>query len=128
MAKIFLVEDDEITAEIVSKAFFDAGHTVGWLEDGQKALDIIRCRLPDAIILDQRMPGMPGMELLRELRRDAKTTLLPVMMLTAVSSDNDKSIAYYEGADDYLTKPFDPEILVFRVEELIGRSRRVLAS
>lgn len=128
MAKIFLVDDDEITAQVASEAFFDAGHTFGWLEDGQEALHTIRCRRPDAVILDQRMPGMPGMELLRELRRDAKTTLLPVMTLSAVASQNDQSIAFYEGADDYLTKPFDAEMLVFRVEELLGRSRRVLAS
>ena len=50
MAKIFLVDDDEITAQIASEAFFDAGHTFGWLEDGQEALDTIRCRQPDAVI------------------------------------------------------------------------------
>ena len=126
MAKIFLIEDDEIIAEMVGQAFFDAGHTFGWIEDAQTALGVIRSRKPDAIILDQRMPTMPGMELLRDLRRDATTTLIPVMMLTAVSSENDKTIAFYEGADDYMVKPFDPEEVVFRVEELLGRSRRVL--
>ena len=73
-------------------------------------------------------PECLGWNCFANLRRDAKTTLLPVMMLSAVASQNDQSIAFYEGADDYLTKPFDAEMLVFRVEELLGRSRRVLAS
>ena len=127
MAMIFLIEDDEIVAEIVGAAFFDAGHTFGWIGDSSQAMEVIRDRKPDAIILDQRMPGVPGMDLLRDLRRNSLTTLVPVMMLSAVSGENDKSIAFYEGADDYMVKPFDPEEVVFRVEELLGRSRRVLA-
>ncbi|WP_239805605.1 response regulator transcription factor [Croceicoccus hydrothermalis] len=125
MARIILAEDDEIVGEIVRDTLMDAGHAVGWCKDGRSALDAIRFRPPHLAILDQRMPEMSGIEVLRSMRISKELAMVPVLMLTAVRTDADQSIAYYDGADDYITKPCNMEQLLFRADRLIkGAMRR----
>lgn len=124
MARIIIADDDEIVATIVSDALFAAGHAVGWVSDGASALEVIRRRAPDVLILDCNMPGKSGIMVLRELRQSPDFYRLPVLMLTARGSTSDEEIARYEGANDYLTKPFDPIELIDRVEELTAGRRR----
>jgi DNA-binding response OmpR family regulator len=101
MGRIILADDDEIVAELVSDALIAAGHAVGWLSDGRSALEVIRRRPPDLVILDCMMPEMSGIMVLREMRSSR-----------------------YEGANDYLSKPFDPVVLVGRAEALMRGERR----
>ncbi|MXO66381.1 response regulator transcription factor [Altericroceibacterium endophyticum] len=119
MARILYAEDDEIVGEIVSDALMDAGHAVGWLKDGDSALEAIKARTPDLVILDYEMPGLSGVQVLRAMRSDSDLAMIPVLMLTAHSGDADQNIAFYEGADDYITKPFKPRELIDRAEWLI---------
>ena len=121
MARIIMAEDDEIVAEIVRDALVAAGHGVGILGDGAEALRVIRARRPDLVILDCNMPELSGLLVLRQMRDSVDLHATPVLVLTARDSRRDEEIAFYEGADDYMRKPFEPEELVFRVEELLER-------
>lgn len=120
MARIIVVDDDEIIGSILSETLINAGHSVGWLDDGQQALRAMRRRAPHLAILDQKMPKLNGREVLRIMRSDPRLVMTPVMMLTAVSGEEDQRISYYDGADHYMTKPFDPHEVVFWAEELIS--------
>ena len=124
MGRIILADDDELVAELVIEAFFAAGHAVGWLQDGRAALDVIERRRPDLAILDCNMPGMSGMEVLRAVRASDTLFDLPVMMLTGRQSDSDEQILRFDGANDYMRKPFDPAMLVGRAERLMDGRRK----
>lgn len=124
MGRVILVDDDELIGELVSDAFFSAGHACGWLQDGRTALDLIRRRPPDLVILDCNMPEMPGVAILRELRVSPELFKLPVLMLTGRQGTNDEEIMRYHGANDYLRKPVDPIMLVGRAEALMRGEHR----
>jgi DNA-binding response OmpR family regulator len=123
MARIIMAEDDEIVGEVASDALIAAGHAVGVLKDGAEALKVIQARRPDLVILDCNIPGMSGLLVLRTMRDSQDLHDTPVLMLTGRQSDRDTDIAYYEGADDYMKKPFLPDELVFRVDELLKRKK-----
>ena len=121
MARIMVAEDDEIVGEIVAATLIAAGHGVGVLTDGVSALAAIRAKRPDAVVLDSHLPGLAGPALVRQLRRDPDTARIPVLMLTARAGEGDLTTALHAGVNDYMTKPFDPHEVVFRVEELLAR-------
>lgn len=107
---ILLVEDDLLLAEGVTRALRDKDYVVNHVERGQHALDTINTEPPDIVILDLGLPDMDGIEVLRKLRQ--KNAELPVLLLTARVSIEDRVRGLDTGADDYLAKPFDmPELL-----------------
>ena len=124
MARIIMAEDDDIVAEIVRDALMAAGHGVGILDNGAEALKVIKARRPDLVILDCNMPEMSGIMVLRELRQSDTLFNLPIMMLTGRQSESDEQILRFEGANDYMRKPFDPVTLVGRAEALIAGDRK----
>ncbi|WP_260482546.1 response regulator transcription factor [Sphingomicrobium flavum] len=123
MARIIIADDDPTTIFMVRSILEDCGHIVGALEDGLSVGDVARFKAPDLLILDCSMPGKTGLEALREVRADLGKQL-PIMMLTGRTSPQDEALAYQAGADDYLTKPIDPDKLVIRVEALLDPARR----
>lgn len=123
MARIIIAEDDEIVREAVHTALTEAGHVVGMVEDGADALQAIKAKRPDLVILDCNMPEVGGLLVLREIRTTPALYDTPVLVLTGRQSPRDVDLAYNQGADDYMKKPFDPEELVFRVEELLDKAR-----
>ena len=124
MARIIIADDDPIIVELVREILEREGHVVGALEDGSRVRAVLEAKHPDLLILDCVMPGKSGIEVLREIRGSKKCHRVPVLMLTARGSRSDQDIAYMTGADDYLSKPFDPEELAFRVEELLEDGER----
>ena len=125
MPHILIVDDDEIIAKMASEILMDAGHACGWVEDGEKALDVLRWRRPDLLLLDQDMPGLTGSQVLRSLRGAAETYDLPVIMFTGISGVVDEHAAFYNGAQAYLRKPFEPQVLLRQVDEvLLPRAER----
>jgi DNA-binding response OmpR family regulator len=124
MARIIMADDDEIVCEVVRDALTTAGHAVGVLDNGADALKVIRARRPDLVILDCNMPELPGILVLRQMRDSPDLYETPVLILTGRQSARDNEIAFYEGATDYMTKPFDPEELVFRVGVMLERKAR----
>ncbi len=123
MARIIMAEDDDIVAELARDALIGAGHGVGVLDNGADALRVVKARRPDLVILDCNMPELSGLLVLRQMRDSPELCDTPVLVLTGRQSERDEEIAFYEGADDYMKKPFDPQELVFRVEELLARKQ-----
>jgi DNA-binding response OmpR family regulator len=121
MARIIIADDDELVGEIARDALIDAGHGAGLVTDGSEALKLIRARRPDLVVLDCNMPGLSGVLLVQELRKLPEFAGLPVLMLTGRRSRQDEELARFAGADDYMKNPFDPDELVFRVEELLNK-------
>ena len=121
MARIIMADDDEIVGELASDALIAAGHAVGLLDNGADALRVIQARRPDLVILDCNMPEMSGLLVLRQMRDSVELCDTPVLILTGRQGVRDTEIAFYEGASDYMKKPFDPDELVFRVNQLLER-------
>ena len=124
MARIIIVDDDELVVEIVREALQARGHIVGALPDGKPVKNVVEFKQPDLVILDCAMPELSGVEALREIRSSANAYSTPVLMLTGRRSEVDEEIARRAGADDYLRKPFDADQLVARVEALLELNAR----
>jgi DNA-binding response OmpR family regulator len=108
MAKILIVDDEAGIRELCRVNLVLAGYEVAEAADGQRALELARSENPDLILLDVLMPGMSGWEVLTALRADAATAEIPVVMLTALNSEDDQIRGWEGGAVEYLTKPFNP--------------------
>ena len=124
MARIIMADDDDLICEIVSDALRAHGHAVGFLGNGDDAFKVLKARKPDLAILDCNMPGLTGLLLTRAIRDCPELWEMPILMLTGRTSKRDRDLAIYEGANAYMTKPFDPEELVFKVEELLEMHRK----
>jgi two-component system alkaline phosphatase synthesis response regulator PhoP len=116
--KILVIDDEPKIVEICRDYLKAAGYEVASAEDGLSGLAAIRRERPDLIVLDLMLPGMDGLELCRQLRRESS---VPVIMLTARVDETDKLIGLELGADDYITKPFSPRELVARVRTVLRR-------
>ncbi len=121
MAHILIADDDELIAEIASDVLIDAGHACGWVTSGEEAWTLMQRRRPDVLLLDQDMPGISGVNLLRDIRQSASLYDLPVIMFTAMSGAQDESRAMYAGAQDFVRKPFDPRRLTSRVQRVLSK-------
>jgi len=119
MAHILVVDDDDIVAERAAQVLIDAGHACGWVNNAETAMRVLSRRRPDLILLDESLPGDSGTGLLRRLRQSAQFYDLPVIMLTATLGFKEEQIAYYNGAQDYIRKPFGEKMLQFRVKQLL---------
>ena len=117
--RILLVEDEESLAGSIRYSLEKEGFTVTVAVDGRKAIERFRSDDPDLVILDLMLPGLPGIEVLKTLRKDQVS--VPVLILTAQSQVNQKVKGLDAGADDYLTKPFAIEELLARVRVLLRR-------
>ena len=121
--KIILTIDDEPhILELLEYNLAKAGYKVLRAATGEKGLEVLRSAQVDLVLLDCMLPGMDGMEVLREIRADLQLSLLPVMMLTAKGDEIDKVLGLELGADDYLSKPFSLRELEARVKALLRRS------
>jgi two-component system KDP operon response regulator KdpE len=118
--QLILVVDDEAPIVRLTRAKLQAdGYAVITASDGQEALELLEKERPDLIVLDVMMPVMDGFETLRQIRTSHQ---VPVIMLTARTSDTDKLRGFDQGADDYVTKPFNPEELSARIHALLRRA------
>jgi len=124
LKKIVIAEDDDAIAHMVNMGLGDAGFLCLRARSGDEALQLVRMHMPDLLVLDVMMPGMDGLEVARRLRADVILSKTPILMLTALSSVDNKVEGLEAGADDYLTKPFDLRELNARVRALIRASRR----
>ncbi|KUN18814.1 XRE family transcriptional regulator [Streptomyces antibioticus] len=120
-AYVVLADDDPKQADLIRRYLEREGHTVSVLHDGRAALDEIRRRMPDLVVLDWMMPRVDGLDVCRVLRAESD---VPVLMLTARAEEDDLLLALDLGADDYMTKPFSPRELVARVRTLLRRAGR----
>jgi len=122
MSRTILVVDDEPRIVELARDYLEhAGFRVITANDGRGALDVARHDRPDLIVLDLGLPGLDGLDVTRELRRDGS---IPIVMVTARDDELDKLLGLELGADDYLTKPFSPRELVARVKAVLRRTDR----
>lgn len=115
--KILIADDHDMSRQMIADIVGSMGHDVVLAEDGPSALLSARVQLPDLIILDVEMPGLTGFEVCRLLRAEESTARIPIIMLTALQEAEDRVYGLDIGADDYLTKPFNPRELIARIEK-----------
>jgi len=119
MATILIIEDEPELVKVLRSYLEQAGFSVFSAGRGDSGLSTWEYKKPDLVILDLNLPGMDGLDVAREIRRKSST---PVIMLTARVEEMDELIGLELGADDYITKPFSPRIVVARVRALLRRS------
>lgn len=125
--RIIFVDDDPVIGSIVANALIDNGYAVGWIANAEDAFHVMRRRPPHLAILDCAMPGISGLDLLRKMRCDGLLCRTPVLMLTARLSPQDEALAFGAGADDYLRKPVDLDMLIGRVDAMLATENHRMA-
>jgi DNA-binding response OmpR family regulator len=126
MSRTILVVDDEPRIVELARDYLEhAGFRVVTANDGRTALEMARRDRPDLVVLDLGLPGLDGLDVTRELRKDGS---IPIVMVTARDDELDKLLGLELGADDYLTKPFSPRELVARVKAVLRRADRPVES
>ena len=119
---ILAIEDEEDLLELVSFNLSKEGFTVRGVTTGEDALRVARAISPDLILLDLMLPGIDGLDVCRILKRDPATQQIPIIMLTARGEESDIVTGLELGADDYITKPFSPRVLLARVRTALRRT------
>ena len=120
--KILVVDDEKDIGELLVYSLQQEGCDVDVIQDGQQVLGRLQTKTYDLVILDLMLPGMSGIEICRQIKKDPELESLPVIMLTAKSTETDKIVGLEMGADDYITKPFSPREVVARVKAVLRRS------
>jgi two-component system, OmpR family, alkaline phosphatase synthesis response regulator PhoP len=121
-AHILVVDDELELQELVRYNLVKAGYRVTCVGCGEEALTQVHTQQPDLLILDLLLPGIDGLDVCKTLKRDPHTIAIPIIMLTARSEEADIVTGLELGADDYLTKPFSPRVLLARVKAALRRS------
>jgi DNA-binding response OmpR family regulator len=121
--KILVVEDDRTVQKALKRIFESEDYVVEIMSDGKSGLEAFRAAPPCAVILDLRLPGLPGNDVCREIKKEAP--LVPVIVLSAKTDVADKVLLLELGADDYMTKPFSPRELLARVRAALRRTSRM---
>jgi two-component system phosphate regulon response regulator PhoB len=120
-ANILVVEDEPAIQELIAVNLEHAGHHVIRAKDAEGALGLVKDALPDLLLIDWMLPGISGVALARQLRQQERTRQIPIILLTARSSEQDKVTGLESGADDYVTKPFSPRELLARIKSVLRR-------
>jgi DNA-binding response OmpR family regulator len=120
MARVLVVDDEATLADTIRYNLRRDGYDVQVAGDGIEALRLARAAAPDLVVLDLMLPGLDGLEVCRQLRREST---VPILMLTAKDDEVDKIVGLEVGADDYMTKPFSMRELMARVRAMLRRSR-----
>ena len=120
--RVLVVEDDPTILQLLEVNFEMEGFIVLRAEDGERGLAVARESRPDVIVSDVMMPKMSGLELVRALRASADTKAIPVILLSAKAQGTDVRMGLEAGADDYVTKPFEPLDLIDRVNAVLQRN------
>jgi two-component system phosphate regulon response regulator PhoB len=120
--RVLVVEDESDIAALIAYQLTKEGYRVETASNGADALTAIHREIPALVVLDRMLPGLPGDEVLRSLKTDPATRLVPVLVLTALREQEQRIRGFELGADDYLTKPFSPRELVLRVSAILKRS------
>jgi len=121
--KILIVEDEKDIVKMLEYNLKKEGFRTISARDGEDALEYAVREHPDLIILDLMLPGMDGLEVCKELKKESKTALTPIIMLTAKAQESDKVVGLELGADDYVTKPFSPRELIARIKAVLRRAK-----
>jgi len=119
--RILVVEDDDDILQLLKYNLAKDGYRVTGAVSGEEALKAVKLSVPDLILLDLMLPGIDGLEVCRALKRDGRTGDIPIIMLTAKGEEADIVTGLELGADDYVTKPFSPRVVLARVRTVLRR-------
>ena len=119
---VLVVEDEEDIRELVSYNLLKEGYQVAGVASGEDALAAIASKPPDLVLLDLMLPGLDGLSVCRKLKGDPQTESIPVVLLTAKGEEADIVVGLNMGADDYITKPFSPKVLLARLRAVLRRA------
>jgi two-component system alkaline phosphatase synthesis response regulator PhoP len=122
--RLLVVDDEEDILELIKFNLEREGYIVSCAASGEGALQIAKSEIPDLIVLDLMLPGIDGLEVARQLKNEPETRGIPIVMLTAKGEETDIVAGLELGADDYITKPFSPRVLVARVRAVLRRNSR----
>ena len=122
--KILIVEDEEDILELIRYNLHKDGYQVSTAMTGENGIEVARRVIPDLILLDIMLPGMDGLEVCKLLKHEPATMKIPIIMLTAKGEEADIVTGLELGADDYMTKPFSPKIVIARVRNILRRKNR----
>lgn len=122
--KILVIEDEEDIQELVKYNLAKEGYQVQGELTGEAGLETARRMLPDLVLLDLMLPRMDGLEVCRLLKADHRTQAIPIVMLTAKGEESDVVTGLEVGADDYITKPFSPKVVIARIRNILRRKGR----
>jgi DNA-binding response OmpR family regulator len=122
--KVLVIDDDPVIVELLRVNFEIEGFDVVSAEDGREGLERARTDSPDLVLSDIMMPRLDGLQLVSRLKEDPRTRALPVILLSAKAQNAEVQQGLDLGADDYVTKPFDPLELVDRVNAVLAKARR----
>jgi two-component system, OmpR family, alkaline phosphatase synthesis response regulator PhoP len=124
--RILVVDDEEDLLELVNYNLSREGYRVDTVGTGEAALTSARRNMPDLIVLDLLLPNVDGLEVCRLLKNDPQTKTIPIIMLTAKGEESDMVTGLELGADDYMTKPFSPRVLLARIKAILRRKAQGL--
>jgi two-component system phosphate regulon response regulator PhoB len=119
--KILIVEDEENISGLIKYNLEKAGYEAHVAPSGENALELLKQKGADLVILDIMLPGMDGLEVCRTIKQDVKYKAIPIVMLTAKGAEVDRIVGLELGADDYVVKPFSPRELVLRIKAILKR-------
>lgn len=120
--RILMVDDEKDIVDLVAYNLEKEGYETLKALDGEKALQLVRTKTPDLVVLDLMLPGIQGLEVCKRIRKDPETASIPIIMLTAKGAEVDKIVGLEVGADDYITKPFSVKELLARIKAVLRRS------
>jgi two-component system alkaline phosphatase synthesis response regulator PhoP len=120
--RILMVDDEKDIVDLVAYNLEKEGYETLKALDGEKALQLVRTKTPDLVVLDLMLPGIQGLEVCKRIRKDPETASIPIIMLTAKGAEIDKIVGLEVGADDYITKPFSVKELLARIKAVLRRS------
>ena len=121
MAKILLVEDNEMNRDMLSRRLLRKGHEITMAVDGAQGVEMAKAQLPDIILMDMSLPVIDGWEATRQLKADDATRAIPIIALTAHAMAGDQEKAFEAGCDDYDTKPVELTRLLEKIDALLAR-------
>jgi len=119
--KILIIEDEKDIVKMLDYNLKKEGFKAFSANNGEDGLDMARKENPDLVLLDLMLPGMDGLDVCKAIKNDAKTTHIPIIILTAKAQEADKIVGLELGADDYVTKPFSPRELIARIKAVLRR-------
>jgi len=125
--KILVIEDDPYALRFIEYTLEQEGYQVLSAKDGLEGIKKARDEHPSLIVLDIMLPGLDGYALCQRLRQKPETSLLPILMLSAKARQEDKDIGLRMGADDYLTKPADPAVIIAKVKALLAGTSQIIS-
>lgn len=120
--KILVVDDERDIVTTVKYMLEEESYEVYTAYDGKEALAVVKRERPDAVILDLKLPGLPGEEVCRRIRKDEEISSTPIIMVTAKDLDVDRVVGRVIGANYYITKPFEMEDLLFKIKECLYKN------